>query len=179
MSPAVGLAKRFPGAGQGGLTSAARLKMLGVDTLIIDREERIGDNWRLRYHQLVLHDPIWYDHMPYVSFPPHWPIFTPKDKLAEFFECYAKLLELNVWTSSSITESSWDESARRWTVTIKRSQNGKTQTRTFHPRHIIQATGHSGEKNFPSHIKGLSTFAGDVLCRLLPFFTTCIGMAWR
>jgi hypothetical protein len=34
--------------------------------------------------------------MPYINFPPHWPIFTPKDKLAEFFECYAKLLELNV-----------------------------------------------------------------------------------
>jgi hypothetical protein len=41
--------------------------MLGVDTLIIDREERVGDNWRRRYRQLVLHDPIWYDHMPYVS----------------------------------------------------------------------------------------------------------------
>jgi cation diffusion facilitator CzcD-associated flavoprotein CzcO len=86
----------FSGAGQGGLTSAARLKMLGVNALIIDRNERVGDNWRQRYHQLVLHDPVWYDHMPYINFPPHWPIFTPKDKLAEFFECYAKLLELNV-----------------------------------------------------------------------------------
>jgi cation diffusion facilitator CzcD-associated flavoprotein CzcO len=143
--------------------------MLGVDTLIIDREERIGDNWRLRYHQLVLHDPIWYDHMPYVNFPPHWPIFTPKDKLAEFFESYAKLLELNVWTTSSITKSSWDESARRWTITIERSQNGKVETRTLHPHHIIQATGHSGEKNFPSHIKGLSNFVGDVLCHSSEF----------
>ena len=84
------------GAGQGGLTSAARLKMLGVNALIIDKNERVGDNWRQRYHQLVLHDPVWYDHLPYINFPPHWPIFTPKDKLAEFFECYAKLLELNV-----------------------------------------------------------------------------------
>ena len=144
--------------------------MLGVDSLIVDREERIGDNWRLRYHQLVLHDPIWYDHMPYVNFPPHWPIFTPKDKLAEFFESYAKLLELNVWTTSSITKSSWDEKERRWTVTIERKlQDGKTQTRTLHPHHIIQATGHSGEKNFPSHIPGISSFAGDVLCHSSEF----------
>lgn len=72
------------GAGQGGLTPAARLKLLGIPTLIIDRNERVGDNWRNRYHQLVLHDPVWYDHMPYINFPPHWPIFTPKDKLAGF-----------------------------------------------------------------------------------------------
>lgn len=51
-----------------------------------------------RYHQLVLHDPVWYDHLPYVPIPSHWPVFTPKDKLAEWFESYAKLLELNVWT---------------------------------------------------------------------------------
>lgn len=48
------------GAGQAGLTVGARLQMLGVDTLIIDREDAIGDNWRRRYHQLVLHDPVWY-----------------------------------------------------------------------------------------------------------------------
>jgi len=47
------------GAGQGGLTVAARLKQLAVETLIIDRNPRIGDNWRNRYHQLVLHDSVW------------------------------------------------------------------------------------------------------------------------
>ena len=48
------------GAGQGGLTLAARLKQLGVEALIIDRNARVGDNWRNRYHQLVLHDSVWY-----------------------------------------------------------------------------------------------------------------------
>ncbi len=47
------------GAGQGGLTVAARLKQLGLETLIIDRNPRIGDSWRNRYHQLVLHDSVW------------------------------------------------------------------------------------------------------------------------
>ena len=47
------------GAGQGGLTLAARLKQLDVSTLIIDRNDRVGDNWRNRYHQLVLHDSVW------------------------------------------------------------------------------------------------------------------------
>ena len=69
---------------------AARLKQLGVETLIVDRNPRIGDNWRNRYHQLVLHDSVWYvvltglesaanirrryDHMPYLKFPPNWPV---------------------------------------------------------------------------------------------------------
>ncbi|KAL8727123.1 MAG: hypothetical protein Q9166_006256 [cf. Caloplaca sp. 2 TL-2023] len=151
------------GAGQGGLTIAARLKQLGVPTLIIDRNERIGDNWRNRYHQLVLHDSVWYDHMPYMNFPPNWPIFTPKDKLAEWFETYAKALELNVWTNTNLTSSTWDEEKRQWTLIIERGLDGRTDTRTLHPRHVIQATGHSGEPYFPSHIKGLDSFKGDRL----------------
>ncbi|CAL3962655.1 unnamed protein product [Diplocarpon coronariae] len=158
------------GAGQGGLTPAARLKMLGVDTLIIDQNLRVGDNWRCRYHQLVLHDPVWYDHLPYVNFPPHWPIFTPKDKLADFFETYTKLLELNVWTSTTIKDSKWDESQRQWTVVVERTtEPGVSELRILHPKHIIQATGHSGEKNFPSHIPGIADFKGDRLCHSSEF----------
>jgi cation diffusion facilitator CzcD-associated flavoprotein CzcO len=143
--------------------------MLGVDALVVDQNERVGDNWRMRYHQLVLHDPVWYDHMPYMTFPPQWPIFTPKDKLAEFFESYAKLLELNVWTKTTLTESKWDERQRRWTVTLNRKQEaGTTQTRTFYPRHIIQATGHSGKMNFPL-MKGMENFKGDRLCHSSEF----------
>jgi cation diffusion facilitator CzcD-associated flavoprotein CzcO len=157
------------GAGQAGLTSAARLKMLKVNALVIDTNDRIGDNWRKRYHQLVLHDPVWYDHMPYLNFPSHWPIFTPKDKLAEFFETYAKILELNVWMKTNMTLSSWDESKRQWTIDLERIMpDGSIEKRTVHPRHVIQATGHSGKKNFPQ-INGTDSFKGDRLCHSSEF----------
>ncbi|KAI9878888.1 MAG: hypothetical protein M1830_010244 [Pleopsidium flavum] len=157
------------GAGQAGLTAAARLKQLGVENLIVDRNPRIGDNWRKRYHQLVLHDPVWYDHLPYVNFPEHWPVFTPKDKLADWFESYAKILELNVWTKTTLKDSHWDESKRHWTVTLEREfPDGKKETRTLHPHHIIQATGHSGEMNFP-YIKGMEDFQGSGLCHSSQF----------
>ena len=42
------------GAGQAGLSIAARLTQLGVDTLLIEKNRRIGDNWRNRYHALTL-----------------------------------------------------------------------------------------------------------------------------
>jgi cation diffusion facilitator CzcD-associated flavoprotein CzcO len=143
--------------------------MLNIPSLMIDQNERVGDNWRKRYHQLVLHDPVWYDHMPYVPFPPHWPVFTPKDKLAEFFESYVKLLELNAWTSTTLKSTSWDEDKKQWTVTVERkSTDGTISTRTLHPRHIVQATGHSGKKNFPA-IKGMDEFKGDHLCHSSEF----------
>lgn len=122
-----------------------------------------------RYHQLVLHDPVWYDHLPYVPFPSHWPIFTPKDKLAEWFEAYAKLLELNVWTQTNLESASWDGSKRQWTVNLERKKaDGTTEKRTLHPRHVIQATGHSGEMSFPQ-IKGIEDFKGDRLCHSSQF----------
>ncbi|KFA69892.1 hypothetical protein S40285_07924 [Stachybotrys chlorohalonatus IBT 40285] len=157
------------GAGQAGLTAAARLKMLGVKTLIIDEADRVGDNWRKRYHQLVLHDPVWYDHLPYINFPSSWPIFTPKDKLADFFESYATLLDLNIWTQTSFTTTPcWNESEKRWTVQVSRKIDGKDEVRTFHPHHIIQATGHSGKKAQPS-FKGLENFQGDRICHSSEF----------
>jgi len=103
--------------------------------------------------------------MPYIPFPSHWPIFTPKDKLAEFFDCYAKLLELNVWMSSSITSSTYSSTTHKWDVSISRTQpDGTSSTRTFHPKHVIMATGHSGKPNFPSHIPNISnnTFCGTL-----------------
>jgi cation diffusion facilitator CzcD-associated flavoprotein CzcO len=108
--------------------------MLGVTSLIIDREDRIGDNWRNRYHQLVLHDPIWFDHLPYLPFPEHWPVFTPKDKLGDWFESYVKLLELNAWTKTIIRKSEWDEKAGKWSVTLEREVGGKKETRIVHPK---------------------------------------------
>ncbi|RHZ55394.1 hypothetical protein CDV55_105470 [Aspergillus turcosus] len=157
------------GAGQSGLSVAARLKMLNVDTLVIDEEDRIGDNWRRRYHQLVLHDPVWFDHMPYLPFPSSWPIFTPKDKLAEFFEAYAKLLELNVWTRTKLKSSSWSDDQKQWTIVLERRRDdGSVESRTVHPQHVIQATGHSGEKSLP-RFKGMDSFKGDRICHSSEF----------
>ncbi|KAI9718610.1 MAG: hypothetical protein M1812_004061 [Candelaria pacifica] len=157
------------GAGQGGLTSAARLGRLGIKTLIVDKEDRVGDNWRNRYHQLVLHDPVWYDHLPYIKFPENWPVFTPKDKLGDWFESYAASMELNVWTKTTLTGSKWDDSRRLWTVELDRtSSDGSKESRVLHPKHIIQATGHSGEMNFPA-IKGMENFKGDFLCHSSQF----------
>ncbi|NQW54121.1 MAG: monooxygenase, partial [Rhodospirillales bacterium] len=118
------------GAAQAGLMVAARLGMLGVDTLAIDREKRIGDSWRRRYHALTLHNETRVNHFPYMQFPRSWPVFIPKDMLANWFELYAEAMELNVWTATELTAATYDETAKRWTVTLKRADGSE---RIMHP----------------------------------------------
>jgi putative flavoprotein involved in K+ transport len=147
------------GGGQAGLSVAARLGALGVDTLIVDRHERIGDNWRLRYHALTLHNEVHVNHMPLMPFPPTWPVFIPKDKLANWFEAYVESLELNYWTGTELAGGSYDAKERRWTVTLRRSDGSE---RILRPRHIVVATGVSGIPVRPA-IPGLDQFGGTVL----------------
>jgi cation diffusion facilitator CzcD-associated flavoprotein CzcO len=143
------------GAGQGGLTVAANLGLIGVDTLILEKSERVGDGWRKRYHSLVLHDPVWADHLPYMPYPDSWPVYCPKDKIADWFESYASAMELNVWTSAEMTSSAYDEATGRWTLRV-RTPEGE---RELHPRDVILATGAAGEPNVPA-VPGRDGFAG-------------------
>jgi len=97
------------GGGQGGIDLAARLKKLNVPTLIVEKNQHAGDSWRKHYKSLCLHDPIWYDHLPYLPFPENWPIFSPKDKIGDWLEMYVKIMELNYWTSTVCQSARYDE----------------------------------------------------------------------
>jgi cation diffusion facilitator CzcD-associated flavoprotein CzcO len=147
------------GGGQAGLAIAARLTQLGIDTLIVDREARIGDNWRKRYHALVLHNQVHVNHLPYMPFPPNWPTYIPKDKLAAWFEAYVESMELNYWTGTEFEAGSYDETAERWSVVLRSADGAK---RAMHPRHVVMATGVSGIPSLPD-IASLRNFGGKVL----------------
>ena len=96
-------------------------QQLGVDTLIVDRHERIGDNWRKRYHSLTLHNEVHVNHLPYMPFPPTFPVYIPKDMLANWFEAYAGRLELNFWTGTELAAGSYDEQRKQWNVTLRKA----------------------------------------------------------
>jgi Flavin-binding monooxygenase-like len=147
------------GGGQAGLSIAARLGQLQVDTLIVDRGHRIGDNWRKRYHALVLHNQVHVNHLPYMRFPPNWPAYIPKDKVAGWFEAYVESMELNYWTATEFAGASYDDKAGRWSVVLRRTDGTE---REMHPRHIVMATGASGIPNLPD-IPTLHNFSGRVL----------------
>lgn len=159
------------GGGQSGLSIAARLKQLNVDTLIVDREKRIGDNWRKRYHALTLHNQVQVNHLPYMHFPPNWPTYIPKDKLANWFESYVETMELNFWTETEFEGGSYDEQQGCWTVTLRRADGAK---RTMHPRHVVLATGVSGIPSVPE-ISGLKDFT----CKVMHSSQYDDGENWR
>lgn len=143
------------GAGQGGLALAARLRRLEVPTLVVEKNERAGDSWRKRYRSLVLHDPVWYDHMPYLPYPDHWPVFTPKDKMGDWLEMYARVMELNVWTGTPCVKAIWEEAAQEWRVLVERGGHAHE----LRPRHLVLATGMSGFPHIPQ-IPGAEGFQG-------------------
>jgi putative flavoprotein involved in K+ transport len=143
------------GGGQGGIGLGARLKRLGVPTLIVDRHPRPGDAWRNRYKSLCLHDPVWYDHLPYLPFPDHWPIYTPKDKMGDWLESYTKIMELDYWSSTTCRSASFDEKKGEWTVVVER--DGREVT--LKPKQLVIATGMSGFPEIPA-FPGAERFKG-------------------
>jgi putative flavoprotein involved in K+ transport len=144
------------GGGQGGIGLGARLRQLDVPTIIVERNARPGDSWRKRYKSLCLHDPVWYDHMPYIKFPENWPVFSPKDKIGDWLEMYTRVMELNYWGSTVARSAKYDEDAQEWIVVVEK--DGAEVT--LRPKQLVLATGISAKANMPS-FPGMEDFKGD------------------
>ena len=144
------------GGGQGGIMLGARLRRLGVPAIIIEKNAKPGDSWRRRYKSLCLHDPVWYDHLPYMPFPDDWPVFAPKDKIGDWLEMYTKIMELNYWGNTEAKKAHFDEASGQWELQVERE--GKTLT--LRPKQLVFALGVSGYPNVP-HITGAESFEGE------------------
>ncbi|MCO6419048.1 NAD(P)/FAD-dependent oxidoreductase [Siccirubricoccus sp. KC 17139] len=147
------------GGAQAGLSIAARLNQLEVDTLVVEKWPRIGDSWRKRYHSLALHNSIHINHLPYMEFPPTWPTYIPKDMLGNWFEFYADAMEINCWTDTEFVSGAWDEAAKCWTARVRR---GDGKERVFRPRHLVFANGVSSYPKIPE-LPGLKDFKGEII----------------
>jgi putative flavoprotein involved in K+ transport len=144
------------GGGQGGIMLAARLRRLGVPAIVVEKNERPGDTWRKRYKSLCLHDPVWYDHLPYLPFPDDWPVFAPKDKIGDWLEMYTKVMEINYWGSTTAKKARFDEARGEWEVVVDRAG----QEVVLRPKQLVFALGVSGYPNVPK-IEGAETFLGE------------------
>ncbi|AOW94125.1 FAD-dependent oxidoreductase [Rhodococcus sp. WMMA185] len=144
------------GGGQNGIALGARLRQLRVPALVIDEHERPGDQWRERYKSLCLHDPVWFDHLPYLPFPDNWPVFSPKDKLGDWLEMYTKVMEIPYWGSARCRSAKFDEESKQWTVVLDRVGENVV----LHPKHLVLATGLHGKPNIPA-FPGREVFRGE------------------
>jgi putative flavoprotein involved in K+ transport len=146
------------GGGHNGIILAARLRLYGVPTLIIDTHERPGDNWRERYNNLQLHNPVWENHLPYIPFPEHWPVYMNKERFGDWLEAYTQMMSLNYWNSSLVKGAQYDEEKKVWDVQIERGG----ETITVHPTQLVMATGAEAEVSVPE-IEGQDVFTGTQL----------------
>lgn len=147
------------GAGQAGLSIAARLKRLGVDTLNIDKLGRVGDVWRNRYHALALHNGVPLNQMAYMPFPPSWPNYLPKDMLGNWLESYAWAMECNVWTGTTLLGGTYDQDGGHWNARVLRADGTE---RVLHPRHLVFANGIAGAP-LRAKAPGLEDFKGEII----------------
>ena len=88
------------GGSQCGMTLGARLQQFGVPTMVLQQIGHPGDARRNRYDALRLHFQVTYCEFPYLPFPQNWPKYLTKDQMADWIDLYAKVMNVNVWTSS-------------------------------------------------------------------------------
>lgn len=84
------------GAGQAGLSTGYHLQQRGREFLIVDGNERVGDNWRQQYDSLTLFTPAKADGLDGLPFPGDPWHFPTKDEMADYLEVYAVTCDLPV-----------------------------------------------------------------------------------
>ena len=104
------------GAGHGGPRLAARLGASGADALVVDRNpadrRRLAQPLPTRWSCTTRSGTTT---CPTCRSRRSWPVYTPKDKLADWLESYAAAMELNVWTGTErSTEHARGEESWTW-----------------------------------------------------------------
>ena len=99
------------GAGQAGLAVAHHLQRRGLQPLLLERNERVGDSWRARWDSLKLYSPASRDGLPGMPFPAGGTSYPTKDDMAAYLEAYASRFDLPVRLGTEV-ESLTQEDGR-------------------------------------------------------------------
>ncbi|KAM5368983.1 hypothetical protein ACJZ2D_009292 [Fusarium nematophilum] len=153
------------GGGNAAVTLAGRLKALGVDSVMAERNPRVGDNWALRYDCMRFHLPTAFCELPYITFDKDLqaPHLLTKDELAEQVRRFASGFNLNIITSAEILSTVYDQTSRRWSVKFQTPSGVCTAV----SKHLVQATGIGSQKPYLPAIsdeklyKGISIHSED------------------
>ncbi|CAI7637129.1 unnamed protein product [Penicillium discolor] len=137
------------GGGNAAIAFATRLKALGVESVMAERNAQTGDNWTLRYDCMHFHVPTSLCHLPYMDYDKK--LSTPhrlsKEDLASQVQRYVKAFNLNMITSAQIQWTEYDPSTKRWMVKFQTPAGQRTAI----SKHVVMATGIGSQKmNIPS-----------------------------
>jgi putative flavoprotein involved in K+ transport len=134
------------GGGQSGLAVGRELMARGMDVLIVDAHDRVGDAWRQRWDSLRLFTPAKYDSLPGLPFGGDRLGFPTKDEFAAYLQRYRDHHGLPVLNGVRV-ERVW-----RQDDMYQLEAGG----RRFAARHVVLATGSSQVPSMPAFAHELS-----------------------
>ncbi len=146
------------GAGPGGLAVAAALRSRGVDALVVDRSERVGESWRNHYDRLHLHTPRGWSHLPGYRIPRRFGRWVARSDVVRYLEAYAAHHRVRLRLGTPVDRVEPVDGATggaRWSV---RLGDGSTVS----ARHVVVATGYNHTPVEPTW-PGLDTFTGELV----------------
>lgn len=121
------------GAGQAGVAMSEHLASLGISHVVLEKN-RIAEAWRTRrWDSLVANGPCWHDRFPGLEFNADPDSFVHHDKVADYFEDYAKKFNLPIHTGVSVNKAYKSENRLGFTV--------ETSEGTIYTQRIVSATG--------------------------------------
>ena len=140
------------GGGPAGLTTAGALKKVGVESVILDRGERIGQSWEERYDRLHLHTVKAFSGLAHYPIPRAYPNYLSKNQYAHYLREYATHFHLNFISNTLVKRVRPEGSG--WRI--------ETDQQTWTGRAVVIATGPFGHPRIPE-LPGLPGFCGQTL----------------
>ncbi|KAK4551234.1 hypothetical protein LTR86_011281, partial [Recurvomyces mirabilis] len=114
------------GGGQAGLSTAGRLKALGIQYLVLEQHPEIGDVWvnrpeSLRWHTTKLFGALPFDKATYTEEDDY---LLPKDRIGAGHKAWSERYGINIWTSATVDTARWNDSEKIWTIDISSAGKG-------------------------------------------------------
>lgn len=164
MKPVERTATRSPcliiGAGHNGLSVAAALRKRGIEAVLLEQHDRVGDQWRERYERLHLHHITDVMHLPGVPYPAHYPRYLSRLDLADYLESYARLQDLDVRCRHKVIHLG-HYAAGEWEALVERP--GDPVPVTFTADQVVIAAGTTGVTPRIPPLPGRESWGGQVL----------------
>jgi putative flavoprotein involved in K+ transport len=140
------------GAGPAGLAAGAMLRRQGIEPLLVDRAEAIGDSWRQHYDRLHLHTVRWLSNLPALPIPRSEGKWVSRDGVARYLEAYARFHRLRVLLETEVTRI--DRDGRAWVAA--------TPTGPIRAGVVVVATGYNRVPFLPDW-PGRDGFSGQLI----------------
>ncbi|MGW6928646.1 flavin-containing monooxygenase [Lentzea sp. NPDC054927] len=140
------------GAGTSGVSTAVALADRGIQSLLIDRADRVGWSWRNRYERLRLNTGRQFSHLPNRPYPKGTPTFPTRDQVIDHLERHAH--EDGIELRLGCTVGRLDRADGRWRLT--------TSTGVVDAAEVVIATGYDHEPFIPEW-PGRDMWPGDLV----------------